>query len=491
MQPIPRQPGISRRAVLRGAGAALALPFLESLAVRAARAAGESAKNVKPPLRMGLFTATGGTVIESWKMPQAGPLDKLPSILRPLEPHKDQLLLLTNLSHTGRTENLNGHESCALLHLTGTPHAKKVGNQFSASISVDQAAAQVCGQSTFLPSLEFGLTNRETVFSFRSAEQSVPYEANPRLVFERMFRGRKPIVPNWQRRAAAAEAASVQASAGTEGSYEKTVVDLVLAESKRLAPTLSQSDRQKLDEYLFSVQAIERRLAKLQDRLHEESLDAANPGPSKLVEPSLPPAAGFDMRKHDQLIHRDPEVHAEYIRVVSDLMVLAFQTDTTRVCTLAVGSDQGYFPGVVTVGYERHTHTLEHQGNARRVDEADPIAREACRQIHTWYTSLFAEFIAKLRSIDEGGSTLLDNSLILYTSYMADGGHGQSDYPALLAGNAQGTLRTGRQIDFQSRTPMSNLYLEMLHRMGVEVEEFGESRTSRSAAYNGRLPDLV
>jgi hypothetical protein len=104
---------------------------------------------------------------------------------------------------------------------------------------------------------------------------------------------------------------------------------------------------------------------------------------------------------------------------------------------------------------------------------------------------LFAEFVAKLKNIDEGGSTLLDNSLILYTSYMADGGHGQSDYPALLAGRAQGTLRPGRQIDFQSRTPMSNLYVEMLQRMGVELEEFGESRTSRSAAYGGRLPGLV
>lgn len=481
---------ISRRSVLRGAGVALALPFLESLAVRVARAAGEAAKTVKPPLRMGIFTATGGTVIESWKLPQAGPLKKLPSILRPLEPVKDELLLLTNLAHSGKTENLNGHESCALLHLTGTPLARKVGGKFSAAISVDQAAARAVGQSTFLPSLEFGLTNGETVFSFRSPEQSVPYEANPRLVFERMFRGRQPIVPNWQRRAAASEAEGVRASAPTDDSYDKTVVDLVLAQTRQLSRQLSQLDRQKLDEYLYSVQSIERRIAVLQDRLRDELLDAANPGPGKLIEPKLP-AAGLDMRKYDQLIHRDPEVHAEYIRIAADLMVLAFQTDTTRVCTLAVGSDQGYFPGVVTVGYERHTHTLEHQGNARRVEDADPIAREACRQIHAWYTGLFGEMIAKMKATDEGGSSLLDNSLMLYTSYMADGGHGQDDYPVLLAGRAQGTLRTGRQIDFQTRTPMSNLYVEMLRRMGLEIDEFGESRSSRHAAYGGRLPDLV
>jgi hypothetical protein len=158
---------------------------------------------------------------------------------------------------------------------------------------------------------------------------------------------------------------------------------------------------------------------------------------------------------------------------------------------LAAGSDQGYFPGVVTVGYERHTHTLEHQGNARRIEDADPIAREGCRQIHVWYTTLFAEMIQKLQQVDEGGSTLLDNCMILYTSYMADGGHGQRDYPALLAGRAHGTLKTGRQVDFQSRTPMSNLYVEMLRRMGAEVDEFGESRSSRNAAYDGGLPDLV
>jgi hypothetical protein len=172
-------------------------------------------------------------------------------------------------------------------------------------------------------------------------------------------------------------------------------------------------------------------------------------------------------------------------------MVLAFQTDTTRVVTCAVGDDGAQFPGVVTVGYERHAHSLEHQGNSFRVEDADPIAREGCRQIHAWYTSLFAEMVRKMKSIDEDGSTLLDNSMLLYTSYMADGGHGRDNYPALLVGNAQGTLKTGRQIDFQKHTPVSNLFAEMLQRMGVECDEFGENKTSKNAAYDGRLTDLV
>src|SRR5207302_6199209 len=125
------------------------------------------------------------------------------------------------------------------------------------------------------------------------------------------------------------------------------------------------------------------------------------------------------------------------------------------------------------------------------IDDADPISREACRQIHSWYTGIFAETVRKMKAIDEGGSTLLDNTMLLYTSYMADGGHGRSDYPCLLAGNAQGTLKTGRQVKFQKDTPVANLYVEMLDRMGVKADEFGNSKTAKGAAYGGRLPDLV
>jgi hypothetical protein len=192
-----------------------------------------------------------------------------------------------------------------------------------------------------------------------------------------------------------------------------------------------------------------------------------------------------------QPVMRDPEKHAEYIRLMSDLMVLAFQTDTTRVATFAVGSDEAMFPGVVTVGYERHCHTLEHQGNAGRVEDADPIAREACRQIHEWYTLFFSEMVRKLRDVDECGEPLLNHCMLLYTSYMADGGHSREDYPVLLAGKANGTLQTGRHIAYQKDTPVANLYLEMMHRMGVEKARFGESHTSKKAAYDGRLPGLI
>lgn len=477
--------------MLRGAGALLALPFMESLIARDARAAGVSAASaaVKPPLRMGIVTTTGGTVLESWKNKAAGPLTKLPSILRPLEFAKDEMLLLTGLSHGGQSEGLNAHEHCAFVHLTGASEVKKVNGKPHAAISVDQAAASVVGDETYLPSMEMGLSNGETRYSYRGPETNVPFEANPRLVFERMFRGRKPVVPNWNNRATSLMQ-DVQRSAKSD-SAEQSVIDLVLDEAKDLRKSLGKVDRQKLEEYLTSVRSVEQRIAFAEAVQRREANDMLHPGPSKLSLPTNLPADGTAIWKITQPVHQDPERHAEYIRLMADLFVLAFQTDTTRVATLSVGSDEAMFPGIVTVGYERHCHTLEHQGNAGRVEDADPIAREACRQIHAFYTACVAEMIVKMKAIDEGGSSLLDNSMILYTSYMADGGHGRDDYPALLIGKAGGTLKTGRQISYQNKTPVSNLYLEMLNRMGSKADSFGESKTSKNAAYNGRLPGLV
>jgi hypothetical protein len=460
----------------------LGLPFLEAMEPRRVR----GGPVARPPLRLGIFSVTGGTVLESWRPREVGPLGVLPSILRPLEPFKNDLLVLSGLAHSGESEGLNAHEHCAYLHLTGASKVSKEAGKIRAGISVDQAAARVSGESTYLPSIELGLNNNQ--YSFRSADSYVPYEANPRLVFERMFRGRRPVVPNWNRRAS--QTASAVRASTADDSPDRLVIDLVLEEAKTLRRELGQNDRHKIDEYLSAMHSIETRVASLETRQRLEALDAADPGPSALVDLHGLPRPGIPIWEVTRPVERDPERHADYLRLMADLIVLAFQTDTTRVATLAAGSDEAMFPGVVTVGYERHCHTLEHQGNAARVDEADPIAREACRQIHAWYTQLFGEMLARMKAIDEGGSTLLDNSLILYTSYMANGGHGREDYPTLLAGQARGTLRTGRHIAYQPQTPVANLYVEILDRMGAATEAFGDSQTAKNAAYNGRLPGL-
>jgi hypothetical protein len=466
----------------------MALPFMESLIPKALFAGAPAAR---PPLRLGIVSLPGVGVIESFTNEKPGPLTKLPSILKPLEFAKDDLLILKGLGHSGRFNEgeVGGHDGLTYANLTGTAYCSNRGGRVTSSISIDQAVAQVTGEHTFLPSIEMGLNIHPIMYSWRTSESPVPYESDPRMVFERMFRGRKPIVPNWQRRATQI-ATRVQKTAKSD-SYDRSVLDLVMEDAKDLQRDLGRDDLHKLDQYLDSVRAIERRIEIREAVLREDLLDAQLPGPSKLESiprEFVPPGTSFD--KLQRLVLLDPERHEDYIQILSDLMVLAFQTDTTRVISMAIGSDDAEFPGVVTVGYERHTHIMEHRGNHDNVELREPIAREGLRQIHTWYTSVLAEGIRKMKAIDEGGSSLLDNSMILYSAYMAHGGHGSQNFPVALLGKAQGKLRPGRQIDYQKRTPKANLYVEMLDRMGIAVDSFGESKLASTPAYGGRLPDL-
>ena len=480
-------PPLNRRGFLRGAGVIAALPFLESIAPTVLRAG--SKIPVRPPVRFGIFTVTGGTVSESWVPEEVGVLNKLPSILRPLEPHKSELLVLSNLSQSGESDGkVNAHEHCAYVHLTVVDKVGKNDGKPFAGQSVDQRAAEILRAQSLIPSLQLGYSGGETSFFFDAEGRSLPVERDPRFAFERMFQGRRLVAPNWSRRLAQQAPPTVAVESRT---YDRQVVDLVLEDAKNLQKRLGRGDRAKMDEYLTSIDSIERRVQRMQERIAIELLDLKDPGPSNPHAPDNLPSDRRQSEKLTQAVTQNPAVHAEYLRVMTDLMVLAFQTDSTRVCTLGLGSDEALFPGVVTVGYEHHAHTLEHHGNAARVEEADPVAREGCRQIHAWYTSYFAEAVAKMRAIDEGGSSLLDNTVLLYTSYMADGGHGRNNYPVLLAGRAGGTLQTGRHLSFQNETPMANLYVEILQRLGDTRGEFGNSRTSKKAAYDGRLPGLA
>lgn len=455
---------LTRRAILRGAGTAIAAPFFASW--RPAR----GANPVALPLRMAIYTVAGGTVIEHWKPAAAGPLRELPSILSPLAAFKDRLLLVSGLSHGGTAAGC-AHATCARLHLS-----------CGAAESVDQAAARLAGQDTLLPSLEIGLTNHQTKFAYRDGTP-VPFEMNPHLVFERMFRGRPPLVPDWD--AGRADAArEVRASARPE-TVEQSVLDTVLDQARDLRAGLGAADRHTLDEYLDSLRSVERRLEFLAARRRDEA-DPARQAPV----PEFPPKAHHGDYTNPWMVWRNPEMHSEYIRVMSDLLVLAFQTDTTRVVTAALGEDNALFPGVVTAGNEFQAHALQHNGNASGGQRPDAGAREACRQIHAWYTGLFAETVAKLAAIPEGDGTLLDNCMLLYTSYMADGGHGLADYPTLLVGGARGTLKPGRHLTFPVGTPVANLYVEMLDRMGSGGKPFGDSHTAEKRAFDGRLPGL-
>jgi len=442
---------------------------------------------IGPPLRMGICSVTGGTVLESWVPKETGKLGKLPSILRPLDPFKDDILVLSNLAHAGRSEKLNAHQHCAYMHLTGADHVKQVDGKPFASQSVDQRAAELVADQSLLPSVQIGYAGGETSYFFNKEGRPVSNERDPRQAFDMMFKGRSLVSPNWARRMGAS--ADALSAAGPKG-LERQVVDLVLDDAKRLTHKLGRADQNKLNEFMEAVFAIEQNIAKVEQRVALELLDLKDDDRPQLHAPTGMPTERTESTKLVRAVGGDPSIHARYIEVMSDLMVLALQTDTTRVCSLTYGSDGASFPGVVTVGYEYHAHTLEHQGNARRVEDADPVSREGCRQIHEWYSRHFANMLGKMKAIDEGGTSLLDNTMLLYTSYMADGGHGRRNYPVLLAGKAGGTIQTGRHIAYQPETPMANLYVEMLARMGDDRGEFGNSRTSAKAAYDGRLPDL-
>jgi hypothetical protein len=470
----------TRRRFLRGLGVCVALPFLESLPTPAwAAEPATGGEDGVPPLRQFIITVAGGTVIESWKPKATGPLAKLPSILRPLEAHKADCLVLSGLSHLGRQEGGgNAHTHCAGLHLTGAEVFKWNGKVPQSTVSVDQAAAKAVAGETILPSLEIGQPNGEQTYSWNEAGTVVPYEGNPRQVFDRLFKGRKPSVPTWKRSGGKPAAKPAGGKPAAIVSDDRLVIDLVLEDAKALRSRLGKGDQQRMDEYLDTVHSLESRIARLDQRAANDA--AAPKGEGRASAIVLPQdEQGWKRRWHGE----DPEERAEYIRLMSSLAILAFQTDTTRVVTLSLGQDGELWDGVVTVTNEFHHHTLEHQGNADPVEKADPLSREACRQIHEWYSVLFAEILAKMKGIDEAGTSLLDNSMVLYTSYMANGGHGTKDYPILLAGRAKGTLKPGRHVAYKQDTPVANLYLEMLDRMGAKLDKFGNS--------NGRLGELA
>jgi hypothetical protein len=475
-----RRPLLTRRHLLHAAGACVALPFLESLKPAWGAEPVADKDDGRPPLRQFIITIAGGTVIESWKPEKDGPLQKLPSILRPLEAHKSELLVISGLSQLGKQRGGgNAHTHCAGLHLTGASEFVWEGKVPKSTISLDQAAAAAQAGETILPSLELGQPNGEQTYSWSAGGTSVPYEGDPRQVFDRLFKGRTPTVPAWTRDKKSRSAGAARAKAAPTASDERLVIDLVLEDAKALQKRLGKADQQRVGEFLEAVHSLETRIAKMDNRAASEA--AAGPqGGGKGSDLALPKDdKGWKQRWNGQ----DVEMRADYIDLMTTLGILAMQTDTTRVVTMSFGDDGELWDGVVTVTNEFHHHTLEHQANANPVSKADPLSREACRQIHEWYSVQFAKVLAKMRAIDEAGTSLLDNTMLLYTSYMADGGHGTHDYPVLLAGRGKGTIKPGRHVAMPMDTPVANLYLEMLDRMGDRRETFGTS--------TGRLGQLL
>ncbi len=443
---------ISRRTVLKGIGTALALPLLDAM-----RPLGAFASIVanKPPVRMAFLFTPNGVNLAHWRVGEPGPLTKLPKSLSPLESVKSHVLAMTGLTQDKARPNGDGagdHARSNATYLTGAQARKTNGADIRVGQSIDQFIADQVGSATRLPSLELGIERGNQAgncdsgyscayssnLSWRGPSTPMAKETNPRLAFERLFGD--------SRESAAARDRARQAS------YEKSILDLVREDAKALQAKLGGADQAKLDEYLESVRAIEKQLQSV-----EQAVEKQKPPP----ELQLPAGIPSDNQQH--------------IRLMADILALAFQADITRIVSFSLANDGSNrtFPSVgVTEGH----HSLSHHG--RKEDKLEKIQR-----IDQYYVLQFAYLIDRLRGLKEADGTVLDNSMLVYGSAISDGDrHNHDDLPILFAGGGGGTITTGRHVVYPKNTPMCNLFLSMMDRVGAKAEQFADS--------TGRLPDL-
>lgn len=449
----------SRRDVLRGVGATLALPWMESWSSAGAVAA--TAKMTRPPLRTAFLFMPNGVVPEHFT--PAGDAEtgwEITPMLKPLEKLREDLQLVEGLWHA-ETDGRNGHWPKVPAWLSGGFVERGSGGDIdTGGTSADQLLAREIGHRTILPSIELGLDSPRTgidnvgggfprilgsYISWRDPHTPVPKEIDPQLAFDRLFRsgGRYPSVPG-RKSTGAEKKMSLQQDISS-------VLDLVLDDTKRLERKLSGTDREKLDEYLESVRSVERRIEA-----------ATLPGERWVNDESK-----FSIPRPQAA---DSMSHPEKVRVMLDILVLAFWTDTTRIGTMMFGDAQtgqvfDFIPGV----RKKSFHGLSHHR-----EEGDVKAEY--EKIGLWHVEQFAYLLKKMRSLDEGGSSLLDNSQLLFGSSLKDGNrHDPHDLPLVLAGRGAGSLKPGRRVRAPKDTPMCNLLVSMMNRMGVEPKAFGDS----------------
>ncbi len=441
---------LSRRTVLRGLGVSLALPWLEATgSIAKAATVGEA------PKRMAFIFVPNGVVIPHWTPKTDGYGFQLPMILEPLAPVKDDLLVLTGLTHDKGRANDDGagdHARSASVFLTGAQPRKTDGEHIRSGVSVDQVAAKAIGHHTRFSSLELGVDpgrmagNCDSGYScayssnisWSSETTPVGKEVNPRLVFERLFAGGSP---------GEADKGQQQREA-----LQKSILDFIADDAKRLQSKLGRNDNRKLDEYLTGVREIERRI----------------------VTPPKAKAAHLDVDY--QIPDGIPGDYQDHMRMMCDLMVLAFQTDSTRIATMMfanAGDNKNYRKIGVPDGH----HDLSHH-------REDPEKLAKIAKINRFHIQQFSYLLQRMKSIQEGERSMLDNCMIVYGSGLSDGNrHNHDNLPILLAGSGGGTIETGRHVRYDLETPVCNLFMSMLDRMGVDVPFMGDS--------TGRLPGLT
>jgi hypothetical protein len=432
---------IPRRTFLRGAGAVLALPVLDAMTPAFAA---ETAR----PIRMGFMQTPNGimNLKNEWAPKAEGALE-MTRILEPLAEHRDRLVVMSGLDSqqaAGLNFEVGGdHPRACTAWLTGT-HAKMTsGADLRAGISVDQIAAREFGKHTQLASLEIGLESPEVVgacesaygcayyntIAWRNETSPLPMENRPRAIFERLFGETGTTNPE------------VRLALRQD---DRSILDAVNADVKRLRGKLGGTDRGKIDQYLEALRDVERRM-----QLAEKQGDV-----------EVPPVAGFVGA---------PEVFSDYFKLMADLMVLAWQTDMTRVITFQMGHEMSgrAYP---EIGFgDAHHPCTHHQG--------DPEKIEKTVQINTFHTKMLAHYLDRLAATPDGDGSLLDHSMILYGAALSDANlHLYTDLPLLLVAGGVGGIKGGRHVKYAKRTPLTNLLLTMLDKAGVPgVASLGDS----------------
>lgn len=444
---------LSRRTMLKGLGVSLALPLLESMGTSHLIAGEAAATPAGAPVRMAFMYVPNGVHMQTWTPAAEGAGYELPWTLEPLQPFKDSFNILTGLTQQKAAANGDGpgdHARALATFLTGTQARKTNGADIRAGVSVDQLAAMELAKHTRFASLELGCDpaamagNCDSGYScayssnisWKSESQPVPKEVDPKLVFERLFTSGRP--------------GETEAARQRRVKYNQSVLDFVTDDARKLHAQLGGSDRRKLDEYLTAVRELELRIAKSGQQDDLAALQSKKP-------------AGI------------PSKFSEHVRLLGDLMVLAFQTDTTRVSTL-VFANEGSNRNYTEIGINSGHHELSHH-------ESKEEKLEQLRKINRFHIEQLAYILGRMQEIREGEGTLLDNTVLVYGSGIGDGNrHNHDDLPLLMAGRAGGTIDTGRHIKYENGTPMTNLFLSLLDRVGAKVESLGDS--------SGRLSGL-
>lgn len=432
---------LPRRTFLKGVGTAVALPFLDAMMPAFATA---QATRAARPVRMAFVYVPNGIDMRHWNPSYEGELGILPQTLAPMEPFKKDITLLGNLTHnTGRAllDGAGDHGRCCGSYLTGV-QVKKTVIDIKASVSCDQLVANAIGKQTRFPSLQVGLEDARQAgdcdsgyscaytnnLAWRNETQPLPPILDPRSLFDRLF---------------GEDAALSPAARAEKNKYRSSILDFVTEDTQSLQKDLGPSDKRKLDQYLGSIRDIELQIEKT-------AKDNAQ------VDPHMEKPYGI------------PQDFAEHFKLMTDMITIAFQADLTRVVTFLV-THEGTSRAYREIGISDGHHPLTHHRN--QIELMDKVAK-----INLYHVQQFAAWIEALKNTQEPGGSILDNSMIVYGAGLSDGNaHLHHDLPTMIAGRGGDFIKPGKRIMFRKETPMCNLFLTMMDRMGVHMENFGDS----------------